>query len=119
MWDHRYLNRIDFRTIPLIIALMWISILVISATTGVEGNETLFTPPAKNQLRWFLLGWAVYFFFAGLDYRKLRGWAWILYGVVVLMLIGLFFTSPIQNVHRWYKLPLVGRAFQPSEYAKL
>jgi len=119
MWDHRYLNRIDFRTIPLILALMWISILVVSATTGLDGSETLFTATAKNQLRWFLLGWGVYFFFAGLDYRKLRGWAWILYGAVILLLIGLFFTSPIQNVHRWYKLPFLGRAFQPSEYAKL
>ncbi len=119
MWDHRYLTRIDFRTIPLIIALMAISLLVISATTQAEGSEAVFTGAAKNQLRWFFLGWGVYFFFAGLDYRKFRGWAWVLYGIVLLMLVGLFFTTPIQNVHRWYKVPFLGRAFQPSEYAKL
>lgn len=120
MWDHRYLSRIDFRTIPILLALMWISILIISACTGEDGAvETYFTPTAKNQIRWFAIGWAVYFFFAGMDYRKLREWSWILYAAVILMLIGLFFTSPIQNVHRWYRVPFFGRAFQPSEYAKL
>lgn len=119
MWDHRYLTRIDFRTIPLLLALMWISILVISATTGEEGVDTLFTAYSKNQMKWFTVGWGLYFLFAGFDYHKLRQWTWILYAVVILMLVGLFFTSPIQNVHRWYKVPFVGRAFQPSEYAKL
>jgi len=35
------------------------------------------------------------------------------------MLFGLFFTAPIQNVQRWYRLPGLGMMFQPSEYAKL
>ena len=30
-----------------------------------------------------------------------------------------FFAPAIQNVHRWYKVPVIGFAFQPSEYAKL
>jgi len=119
MWDHRYLSRIDFRTIPILLALMIISVLVIAATTGEEGSEALITPTAKIQMQWFVIGWGVYLFFAGMDYRKIREWAWILYALVILMLIGLFFTSPIQNVHRWYKIPFLGRAFQPSEYAKL
>jgi rod shape determining protein RodA len=38
---------------------------------------------------------------------------------VVLLLIGLFFTEPIQNVRRWYRLPLINFGIQPSEYAKL
>jgi rod shape determining protein RodA len=122
MWDHRYLSRIDFRTIPLLLVLMFISILVIAATTGDLGDmaeETLFTSVAKSQIRWFAIGWAVYLFFAGLDYRKLKEWTWFLYFGMVLMLIGLFFVPAIQNVHRWYRIPFVNFAFQPSEYAKL
>lgn len=119
MWDHRYLSRIDFRTLPLLLALMFISVLVISATTGEEGVETLLTPMVKSQIQWFGIGWLFYLFFAGMDYRKIREWTWVLYALVILMLIGLFFTAPIQNVHRWYKVPGLGRAFQPSEYAKL
>jgi rod shape determining protein RodA len=122
MWDHRYLNRIDFRTIPILLLLMFISILVIASTTldpAEMGEETLFTPVAKSQIRWFAMGWVVYLFFAGLDYRKLKEWTWFLYFGTLLLLIGLFFVPSIQNVHRWYRIPGVNFAFQPSEYAKL
>ena len=122
MWDHRYLSRIDFRTIPILLALMMISILVIAATTGDPGEigeEVLFTPTAKNQIRWFAIGGCVYLFFAGLDYRKLKKWTWFLYFGMLVLLIGLFFVPAIQNVHRWYRIPGVNFAFQPSEYAKL
>jgi rod shape determining protein RodA len=101
---------------------MLISILVIASTTGgaaEAGDETLFTPLAKSQVRWFALGWAVYLFFAGLDYRKLKEWTWFLYFGMLVMLIGLFFVPAIQNVHRWYRIPGINFAFQPSEYAKL
>ncbi|SRR5581483_9002665 len=122
MWDHRYITRIDFRTIPILLVLMFISILVIAATTCDQSDfaeETLFTPMAKSQMRWFAMGWGVYLFFAGLDYRKLKEWTWFLYFGMLIMLAGLFFVPTIQNVHRWYKIPGVNFAFQPSEYAKL
>ena len=119
MWDYRYLTRIDFRTVPIILGLMSIGLLVISAMTGDGEVDTLLTVSAKHQIQWFMIGWVVYFFFVGFDYRKLRSWSWMLYIVVILLLIGLFFTAPIQNVHRWYRIPFLGREFQPSEYAKL
>lgn len=116
VWDHRYLSRIDLRIVPFLLGLMLISLLVISATTGEEG---FWTPTTKIQLQWFAMGWAVFFFVVGFDYRKLREWAWILYLGMILLLIGLFFVPAIQNVHRWYRIPGLGIAFQPSEYAKL
>lgn len=121
MWDHRYLSRIDFRTIPILLVLMLIGLLVIAATTGSPeaGDEIFLTPLVKSQIRAFALGWAVYLFFAGLDYRKLKEWTWFLYFGMLVMLIGLFFVPAIQNVHRWYRIPGINFAFQPSEYAKL
>ena len=41
-----------------------------------------------------------------------------LYIAIVLLLVGLFFVSPIQNVHRWYRIPYIA-SIQPSEQAKL
>ena len=118
MWDYRYLSRIDLRVIPLILALMWISVLVISSMTGGGDSESFFTESVKSQIQWFMMGgW--FFFFVGMDYRKLRTWSWVLYIVVVLLLIGLFFTTPIQQCARWYRISFLGREFQPSEYAKL
>lgn len=122
MWDHRCLRRIDWRTIPILIALMAISILVVAATTGdpqTTGWESILTPNAMSQLRFFGLGWLVYFFVSGMDYTKLRQWAWLIYLVTIVLLFGLFFTAPIQNVQRWYRIPFIGFAFQPSECAKI
>ena len=119
MWDYRYLARIDLRTVPLILALMWISILVISSMTASGEAASYLTETAKSQIQWFMMGWLAYSFLVGTDYRKLRAWSWVFYGLIILLLIGLFFTTPIQNVHRWYRIPLLGREFQPSEYAKL
>ena len=120
MWSHQALKRIDFRIFPLLIALMIISLLVISSATyaSLEGEaDVFFTPLVKTQLQWFGVGWIVFFFFSGLDYHKLREWTWFLYIGIILLLIGVFFTPSIHNVHRWYRL--FGFNFQPSEYAKL
>ena len=123
MWSHQYLKRIDFRTIPILLGLICMSLFVISSTT-VEGwevaqEEPFFTPFVKGQLKWFAIGSLFYLFFAGFDYRELKKWSWVLYIGMIIMLFGLFFTAPIQNVQRWYRIPGVGMMFQPSEYAKL
>lgn len=123
MWSHQYLKRIDFRTIPILLGLIIMSLLVISSTT-IEGwesasEEPFFTPYVKGQVKWFAIGSIFYLFFAGFDYRQLKKWSWILYIGMIIMLFGLFFTAPIQNVQRWYRIPGVGMMFQPSEYAKL
>lgn len=123
LWNYHYLARIDFRVIPVILGLMIISLLVI-ASYSVEGalddiEETLLTPEVRKQIQWFIIGGGVFLFFAGFDYNKLREWTWILYALMILSLIGLFFTDSIQRVHRWYKIPIINYSFQPSEYAKL
>lgn len=120
MWSLKSLRRIDLRIIPLIAALMIISLLVISATTLQQGDfelEELFTPFVKNQLKWFGIGWLCFVVFSAMDYHKLREWSWVLYVVMLLLLIGVFFTPTIRNVHRWYRIG--GFTFQPAECAKL
>lgn len=123
MWSFRYLSRIDFRVIPIMLSLMVISLLIISANTGdshLEAlDDTFFTSLVKIQLQWFVIGSAIFIFIAGFDYNKLREWTWLLYGIMLLSLFGLFFTDSIQNVHRWYKIPFINVSIQPSEYAKL
>lgn len=122
MWSARYLTRLDFRVIPIILGLMFISLLVISAysldSTSDHAEEKFFTSLVLNQLKWFGIGSVVYLLCAGLDYNKLREWTWILYLLMVFSLIGLFFTDSIQRVHRWYRIPFLNASFQPSECAK-
>jgi rod shape determining protein RodA len=123
MWSYRQLNRIDFRILPILAALMAISTLVLSSFSGnhgLEGNEELFmTPIVMQQLQRFGVGIVMFIFFAGFDYNKLRESAWILYGIMILALIGLFFVEPIRGVQRWYRIPILNASIQPSEYANL
>jgi len=122
MWNHQFLRRIDVRTVPLILGLMVISVLIIASTTAdiqLSGEEIFFTPHVKKQMERFAIGIVAYLFFVGLDYRKLRDWAWLIYIGTILLLLGLFLHEPIQHVHRWYRIPFIGGSLQPSEYAKL
>jgi rod shape determining protein RodA len=119
MWDYRAVSRVDIRLFPVLFCLMAIGLCVISSMTGLDSEtEVFWTPVAKSQLRWYCLGWVVFFFAAGFDYRKLRDWSFILYIVMIVLLVGLFFVSPIQNVHRWYRIPGL-MSLQPSEQSKL
>jgi rod shape determining protein RodA len=117
MWEYKSLRRLDFRVMPILFCLMLISLFVISAMTGEEGDP-FWTPLAKSQLRWYCVGWGVFFFTAGFDYRKLREWSSVLYVGMFFLLVGLFFVDPIQNVHRWYRL-FGAISLQPSEQAQL
>lgn len=122
MWESRSLFRIDFKLVLVVIALMVISLLIIAATdpsSFSQNDPAFFTPKVKSQFHRFLVGGIVFLFFAGFDYNKIREWAWVFYILMCLSLLGLFFTEPIQNVHRWYRVPFVGMSIQPSEYAKL
>lgn len=119
MWSTLVLRRLDTRVIFVILSLMICSLLVISANSGYGENETFFTDAVIHQIEAYVVGWGVFFTFAMMDYNKLREWTWLLYALMLLSLIGLFFTDSIQRVHRWYKIPFIGFNFQPSEFAKL
>ncbi len=122
MWDPSYIKRMDYRVAAIVMTLMCISLLVITATTSpstIFGEKIVLSPLVKNQAKAFVLGWIAYLFLVGFDYRKLREWTWFLYLGIVLLLLGLYFTAPIHNVRRWYRLPFLPFDVQPSEYAKL
>lgn len=118
---YKILQKLDLKIFPVIIILMVLSLMIISTSTQDEKaiEEVFFTLSTLSQLRAFVVGLGAYFFFAFLDYRKLKDYVFLLYVFMLILLIGLFFTSSIQNVHRWYRLPGVPFALQPSEFAKL
>ncbi|NGX39549.1 MAG: Rod shape-determining protein RodA [Chlamydiae bacterium] len=119
MWQLS-LRRLNFRLIFLLFVLMVISLMVLSSTTTSSVDlewEGIFTPFVKKQLQFFAIGWICFFSLSAMDYNKLRDWNWLLYGGMVIALIGLFFVPSIQSVHRWYRIG--GLTLQPSEYAKL
>ncbi len=118
VWDLKQLRKLDLKIIPILLGLMVLSVLVITSHSPMP-EEALFSPKALTQIRWFAIGWALYLLFASLDYNRIREATWILYILTIIALIGLFFMPATVRVHRWYRIPLIGMAFQPSEVAKL
>lgn len=114
----KVLSKLDFKQIGIMGILMVISLFVISATTSLD-DPSFFTPFVKSQIKWFFLGSIVYLMAAVIDYRLLKQLSPVFYMLMLLLLFGLFFTGPIQNVQRWYRIPGLNFFFQPSEYAKL
>ncbi|MBM3191178.1 MAG: FtsW/RodA/SpoVE family cell cycle protein [Chlamydiae bacterium] len=115
-----YFRRLDYRFLFLLIFMMIMSLLVIASTAQVSfyrEEKVFFTVPVLRQLGCFILGWGLFFLLSYFDYRNLRKLCPLLYVGTLVLLVGLFFTEPIQNVRRWYRLP--GMGFQVSEYAKV
>ncbi|MBS7021115.1 MAG: rod shape-determining protein RodA [Firmicutes bacterium] len=74
---------------------------------------------ALRQTAWYVIGFVIAYFimFIGNDfiYRNI----WILYGIGILSLVGLFFFGTTINEARcWYTIPSVG-TIQPSEFMKI
>lgn len=117
MFDTRFLKKLDFKTLPIILLIMVSSLMIIASAT--YDGTTIFSHYVKNQMRVFVLSFIAYFCFICVDYRKLKQYAPVIYLVILILLFGLFFTTAIQNVHRWYRLPFLPFALQPSEFAKV
>ncbi len=123
MWSARYLFRVDFRLVLMLLVIQCCGLITIASYPQdlmlSTGSTSFFTPQVKVQIQWMLIGRGCFFFMACTDYNKLREWAWIIYAISFIALIGLFFTDPIARVQRWYRLPLIGSSIQPAECAKL
>ncbi|MFZ4773315.1 MAG: FtsW/RodA/SpoVE family cell cycle protein [Chlamydiia bacterium] len=116
----RFVKLLDYKMITIIFVLMCLSFIVISSSTiQHENSPGFFSQAVKAQGRSYLVGWFCYFLFAWWDYRKVKNFTPLLYLFVLILLVGLFFTNPIQNVHRWFRFPFLPFALQPSEFAKV
>lgn len=73
-----------------------------------------------QQAIWFLIGFLVIFVFAGIDWRPLVNYRWVIFGVyvvsVLLLTVTLFLAPTIRSTRSWIVIGPV--QFQTSEIAK-
>ncbi|MCC5847204.1 MAG: rod shape-determining protein RodA [Verrucomicrobia bacterium] len=108
------LGRMDWVALICTFSLLGIGVAFIySAGYGRESTQWI------RQILFILLGIPVYLFAAFFDYRRLREWAYPLYLISLVLLVGLyFFGMSIHGARRWYNI--FGLLyFQPAEVAKL
>jgi rod shape determining protein RodA len=116
LMDTRGLDRFEWMFITIILAILSVGVLSIySVTHGQQGNGL---PLYLKQLVWIMIGGAAFLAMLTLDYHKISGFAYPLYGVVlVLLMVVLVVGKTSRGAQRW--IPIGPFAFQPSEFAKL
>ena len=112
------LKRLDWILLFILLLFMGFSTMVIySATIDNQqfGPQRLYYDNIRN----YVVGFIVMFMAAMFDYRWLQKIVYALYGLGIILLVGIFFFgSEINNSQGWYKLP-AGLSFQPAELMKL
>jgi len=103
------------------IALVLISVVMVYSASAVMADvrfqqSTVFF---SKQVMWAALGGVFMLGVMQIDYRRYRNdyLMWTLLGLVVVMLVAVMFSRPINGTRRWFAL--AGFGIQPSELAKL
>jgi cell division protein FtsW len=111
-------DRVLFITTILLVALSVVMVYSASAPVALEryGRASRFL---ITQAMWAALGIALLSVVMRIDYRSYREpvFIWTCLAVVSLVLVGVYFSAPINGARRWFGVGGIG--VQPSELAKL
>jgi cell division protein FtsW len=112
------IDRILFTATLLLVCVSVVMVYSASAVIALERFQQPYLFLTKQAL-WSVLGLAVLGVAIRVDYRTYRNEAfiWCLLAVVVLMLVMVLFSAPVNGTRRWFGVG--GLGIQPSELAKL
>ncbi len=109
----RLFKNMDKKLIIIIFLLISIGCVALwSATNQIDGITEL-----KKQILWALVGFGVMIGVSFVNYETYERFWPVLYGISLILLIGVLFTPAINGAHSWYDLKFMN--FQPSELAKI
>ena len=111
-------DRVLFTTTLLLVCA---SVVMVYSASAVLADQRFDQPYLFliKQAMWAVLGVAVLAVAMRIDYRTYRNDAfiWAVLGLVVLMLLLVFFSPPVNGTRRWFNIG--GLGIQPSELAKV
>ena len=112
------IDRVLFTATLLLICASVVMVYSASAVVALERFQQPYLFLTKQAL-WSVLGLAVLVVAMRVDYRTYRNEAfiWCLLGMVVLMLVVVLFSAPVNGTRRWFGVG--GLGIQPSELAKV
>lgn len=118
MFDKKMLKNLDWIFVGLLLLLLAVSLLVLGSASGnvIKADPMHFV---QRQAVWMVLGIVVASFVAWFDYRELKKYILPVYGLMLLLLVGVLFVPLREGVDaaRWYNIGSF--SFQPSELGKL
>lgn len=109
---NKILKNIDWSILICVIFLIFIGCVELFSVTANSDYMEL-----KKQIVWFVISIPIVFGIVFVDYNIISKFSKILYAVMIVLLIGVMFTKPINGATSWYNIGSV--SFQPSEFAKI
>lgn len=107
---------LDFSILIPIIIFALISIITIYSAEGILVEQNNY---ALRQTIWYVIGALISGLIMFIGNEKILKATWILYSIGVgLLVLLLFFGTPLNNAKCWFVIPGIG-AFQPSEFMKI
>lgn len=116
-FDRRLFLNFDWTLFFLVIGLATIGILNIFSA-GFSMHDIRQSPQYIKQIQWVFVGLASMIVAFCIDYRIIARYAYIIYGISLLLLVAVFlYGTTTHGSQRW--IILWGFSFQPSELVKL
>lgn len=98
----------------LICVLLLVCIGLIALTSATKNTEY---DELKKQIMWVAISIPIMFVVIFVDYELIAKAAPFLYGIILVLLIGVLFTEPINGATSWFNIGPF--SFQPAEFAKI
>ena len=110
---------IDKYLLGMYMLLIFCGIITIlsSSNKGTTIDLLDFSSVYGNQLIWVFISFISASFVLMLESQFIKNTAYIFYGFILLLLIGVLFMEPIKGARSWFQIG--GMSIQPSELAKL
>lgn len=107
-------KKMDYIIISIVVLLFLVGVIALySANGGIDGD----TSECTKQIIWFIVGIIGAACIIMVDYNVL-GKLWIpLYVLILILLVAVLFTTPINGATSWFKIGSM--SLQPSEFAKI
>ena len=110
---NKFLKNIEWSILICCILLLVIGMVALYSATQDNGNSEL-----KKQIVWTTVSIPIMIIVMFIDYNKIAKISPILYGILMIALIAVLFTEPINGAKSWFQIN-EWATFQPSEIAKI
>ena len=108
----KILKNTDWGILICTIILLIIGLIALTSATQNSDYDEL-----KRQIMWVFISIPVMVIILFIDYEFIAKLAPILYGIIIILLIAVLFTEPINGATSWFNIG--GVSFQPAEFAKI
>ena len=108
----KILKNIEWGILLCTILLVAIGLVALTSATQNSDYDEL-----RRQIMWICISIPVMIIILFIDYEFIAKISPILYGIIILLLIGVLFTEPINGATSWFDIGPV--SLQPAEFAKI